>query len=490
MGHNFGLRHVNGPGFIMSATSSPGDGGNWSASTVAAFDGLVTPSSTLACLDDAYVERTGPFCGDGIVEGGEECDPGISTADACCTGCALVSGCVCATTDPCCTSAGAFSPQGATCRAATDSTCDTAEVCSGSTSTCPQDAVTLAGVDCVSSPAGGKCYNGGCHAPMVCDWSADYPTFYEPRRGTCQSVCVNVQGTSISTRSPPIFGPDGTPCGDGRQCSTAGANSDAGERCVTSATLNAGFPTAAPSPAPPTRLPTTAAPATSVPTSAPNSLPTYSGIVCGQTVSGTTVDGANTIGRTANDVVYTFTLSQATTITFDGCQSRYDSFLSVLDNGGSMVSEYDDGCPPGDRGDRYATKLAAREYDAGLYMLVVEGFSESSVGDFVVQMHCDTDEPTTVPTTAAPSSRADAEVDRCLSCIARGGMYPYGGGNDGCEPDPSECRQNIFSVSLGGGGGEGGEGGEGGNSVNFTCFTTINDCDMYRTMRSQVSPSR
>ena len=43
-------------------------------------------------------------CGDGVVEGDEECDPGFFVFDACCTNaCTLSPGCVCANTDPCCT---------------------------------------------------------------------------------------------------------------------------------------------------------------------------------------------------------------------------------------------------------------------------------------------------------------------------------------------------------------------------------------------------
>ena len=56
-----------------------------------------------ACLDD-FTDRAGEdFCGNGVVEGDEECDSGFFVTDTCCTtSCEFAAGCNCANTDACC----------------------------------------------------------------------------------------------------------------------------------------------------------------------------------------------------------------------------------------------------------------------------------------------------------------------------------------------------------------------------------------------------
>ena len=273
MGHNFGLQHVGASGKIMSASSSGSDTGVWAWSSVTALNNAV---GLQTCLDDAYVTRTGPFCGDGIVEGAEECDPGLDAADVCCTSeCTFASGCVCAITDPCCNDAGTgFKSAGTVCRAASETTCDIQEVCTGSSGSCPPDALADAGVSCSSWPTGGMCYSGRCHAPLGCSWAQSYPYFFEARRDECAEICANVDlvanpNSGYSWQSSGVYAPNGTPCGDGKQCIAAGAGN--GEACVTSASLNVGNPTNPPT-APPTPPPT--APPTPPPTGPPTLPPT------------------------------------------------------------------------------------------------------------------------------------------------------------------------------------------------------------------------
>ncbi len=68
-------------------------------------------------------------CGDGLVEGHEECDPGNpESRDCCTTSCQLVAA-------------------SSTCRASTSS-CDAGETCSGLSATCPLDATMLPGSVC------------------------------------------------------------------------------------------------------------------------------------------------------------------------------------------------------------------------------------------------------------------------------------------------------------------------------------------------------
>lgn len=80
-------------------------------------------------------------CGNGIVEAGEDCDPG-SSEDACCdrATCKFVSGAVCSTLNSlCCTSQCQLASAGTVCRPAVDAQCDKAETCSGSSKDCPED---------------------------------------------------------------------------------------------------------------------------------------------------------------------------------------------------------------------------------------------------------------------------------------------------------------------------------------------------------------
>lgn len=82
------------------------------------------------------------MCGNGIVEAGEECDPGAGTDSPCCdpTTCKFRDNAVC---DPmsssCCSSTCRFAPAGQVCRPAKDAQCDVAETCTGLTAACPAD---------------------------------------------------------------------------------------------------------------------------------------------------------------------------------------------------------------------------------------------------------------------------------------------------------------------------------------------------------------
>ena len=89
-----------------------------------------------------------PVCGDGIVDIGEQCDPGIFVDDACCTSdCLLEAGCGCANSDACCTD-GALTAAGVVCRPAQHDECDEEEVCTGKMRDCPVDRYASPGTDC------------------------------------------------------------------------------------------------------------------------------------------------------------------------------------------------------------------------------------------------------------------------------------------------------------------------------------------------------
>ncbi len=129
--------------------------------------GLVdfTPYAGIGFPGQALVLDVGIICcGDGVVEGDEECDGG-----------------------DCCTDTCTFD-SGTTCRASAGA-CDVAEVCSGDSADCPADELAPAGTEC--DPGSGP----GCLFPSECDGtSVDCPanepiTMCADGDGCCPSTC-------------------------------------------------------------------------------------------------------------------------------------------------------------------------------------------------------------------------------------------------------------------------------------------------------------
>ena len=82
------------------------------------------------------------MCGNGIVEAGEDCDPGIGTSSNCCDSatCKFINNAVCdPQSSPCCNAQCTFAPSTQVCRPSINPKCDTAEFCTGNSSLCPAD---------------------------------------------------------------------------------------------------------------------------------------------------------------------------------------------------------------------------------------------------------------------------------------------------------------------------------------------------------------
>lgn len=102
-------------------------------------------------------------CGNGIVEGDEQCDPGQSGDTTCCDPqtCRFREGAVCdPSTSGCCTDTCQFSSAGTVCRPAIDDACDFAETCPGNNATCPPDRSAEDGTSCGSNNL--ACASGRC----------------------------------------------------------------------------------------------------------------------------------------------------------------------------------------------------------------------------------------------------------------------------------------------------------------------------------------
>lgn len=184
-GHNFGAIHdcasgcqstdgccslttstcnANG-GFVMSPVSEPGEVtfsacsvGNICESYLSACasasincssdsitGSLLQSTLNTTCLQDPDTSKkiiSLQMCGNGIVEAGEDCDPGVGNTSPCCNSatCKFTAGALC---DPlsseCCSSQCKFAPSTQVCRPAKDPQCDIAEMCTGNSSSCPAD---------------------------------------------------------------------------------------------------------------------------------------------------------------------------------------------------------------------------------------------------------------------------------------------------------------------------------------------------------------
>jgi formylglycine-generating enzyme required for sulfatase activity len=110
-------------------------------------------------------------------------------------------------------------------------------------------------------------------------------------------------------------------------------------------------------------------------------------LYCGDSVTGTTVDGYNYVGNAARDNIYALTVDQDGPITLSLCTATdYDSFLRIYDGcpteGGVEVAYNDNFCGQ-------ASEVTVN-LTAGTYWVVVEG-NGTAVGHYLMEFHCDGD---------------------------------------------------------------------------------------------------
>ncbi|KAK8864698.1 hypothetical protein IAR55_001950 [Kwoniella newhampshirensis] len=164
-------------------------------------------------------------CGNGIVESGEDCDPGSNATSTCCdpATCRFRSGAVC---DPsnsaCCTSTCQYASSGTVCRPAVDPTCDIAETCSGNNATCPEDRTASDGTSCGTSGAGLACASGTCTSlNLQCQTAGASMGLTRACGQRDDRSCVvscrdpNIANQCVVLQTPLV---DGSPCGYGGHC--------------------------------------------------------------------------------------------------------------------------------------------------------------------------------------------------------------------------------------------------------------------------------
>ncbi|XP_043845968.1 disintegrin and metalloproteinase domain-containing protein 1a-like [Dromiciops gliroides] len=169
LGHNLGMKHdhvacicPDQPSCIMLGTVSLES--RFSNCSLEAFYEFLRHQQG-SCLYDkpaaAGVAR-GPFCGDHVVDRGEECDCGSvgdCMKDRCCLpSCRLRRGSACAS-GPCCSKC-KFLKAATPCRPSVDE-CDLPEYCNGSSPWCQPDTYKQDGSPC---RGGGYCYQGRCRS--------------------------------------------------------------------------------------------------------------------------------------------------------------------------------------------------------------------------------------------------------------------------------------------------------------------------------------
>lgn len=174
----------------------------------------VLKSKTRGC----FVSHRKSFCGNGIVDPGEECDAGLiggQDTDPCCTiECRLKSHAKCSDFNHLCCQNCQVQRQGFLCREANHLDCKESQVCNGISANCPIDSPPIEdGRECMDS---GRCRSGRC-IPF-CETRQLLSCMCESKTDTCLRCCRQPTPNSTCERfNPPrpIILKDGTPCAYG-----------------------------------------------------------------------------------------------------------------------------------------------------------------------------------------------------------------------------------------------------------------------------------
>ena len=260
VGHNLGSEHTDTPpsgfdsclntnaGHIM-ASSSSGANTAWDPCSVKYFNNQWASSGYLGspCADTpaATVWTSDPVCGDGIVQGDEQCDcinKNCAGVDPCCNEetCQLLETAQCSALGGCCSpTCQIITNTSHVCRAAV-SDCDIVETCPGNSGNCPFDTFKDTGLPCVLPSLGvnGTCFFKECMDQKkdcenegqdrvvaeqwdqtCCDESGLSGTCGGfPASGGCVLTCKKGLAGSCQRLSGPKFYSDGTQCAVGKGC--------------------------------------------------------------------------------------------------------------------------------------------------------------------------------------------------------------------------------------------------------------------------------
>jgi len=133
---------------------------------------------------------------------------------------------------------------------------------------------------------------------------------------------------------------------------------------------------------------------------------------CGSSVSGSTVGRSSQVGYRSGEVTYEFTAESSTSVTFDLCDSEYDTFLRIFDDSGDEIARNDDHrgrC--GSSRNRLASHVETTVQAGRTYTVVVEGF-RSAEGNFQLDVTCGNDGGDQVDTIACGQTVSGTTVGR------------------------------------------------------------------------------
>ncbi|KAF7319827.1 Zinc metalloprotease [Mycena kentingensis (nom. inval.)] len=255
IGHNFGAIHDCADGcnstssccpltanscdanaqFIMSPVAQKGEK-IFSPCSLGNICSLMTgvQRTNTTCLQDpsSTVETISlQMCGNGIVEAGEQCDPGDGVDSPCCDSetCKFKNNAVCdPESSPCCTNQCNFAPTTQVCRPAVDDKCDKPEMCTGASAACPADITVPNGQSCGGGDlacASGMCTSVGLQCQML--GGSMNLTRACPNTGSssCQVSCQDPRSSNQCIVLTALL-VDGSPCGYGGVCASGSCQSN------------------------------------------------------------------------------------------------------------------------------------------------------------------------------------------------------------------------------------------------------------------------
>lgn len=212
--------------FIMNPSTSAGDNQFSPCSVGNICSALGRNSVKSTCLTNNRNVETimGQTCGNGIVEGDEECDCGGEAGcgdNACCDAqtCKFKENAVCDDSNEDCCRNCQFASADTVCRAS-NGECDPEEKCTGDSPYCPKDEVKNDGDSC---DGGKRCASGQCtsrdeQCRSVLGTSSNFPNSTKdcPRFNECMMLCQSPEWPDCASTGQYYL--DGTPCESGGKC--------------------------------------------------------------------------------------------------------------------------------------------------------------------------------------------------------------------------------------------------------------------------------
>ncbi|KAF1851957.1 ADAM 8 precursor [Cucurbitaria berberidis CBS 394.84] len=216
-----------GAGFIMNPSTAEGITRFSACSIGNVCSALLRNSVKSSCFTNNkdVTTITGQTCGNGIVEGDEQCDCGGDTGCAnnkCCDPktCKFKNSAVCDDSNEDCCRDCKFAPANTVCRKSVGE-CDPQETCTGSGPYCPKDQTKEDGAGCGNgmSCASGQCTSRDMQCKTVMGSYTKGNDTYACDNSNCMLSCASPQfGSNVCYGLQQNF-LDGTPCTAGGRCS-------------------------------------------------------------------------------------------------------------------------------------------------------------------------------------------------------------------------------------------------------------------------------